>query len=97
MTTHQIEIEGLPDGWKPVAYRYPNPKEKVFDGKQVFTTGTFHVNQAYLIVEKIHQRRVVLEETEESSGGICQVVMQENNLQVVIAGNNIWREVKEDK
>lgn len=60
-----IEIEGLPEGWKPVSYGWPKKNvDYVFDGVGVklFIGKEDH---ALLIVEKIQPRRIVLEETNE--------------------------------
>lgn len=62
---HEIEIPGLPGGWRAVAYRRPISGEYYFynDGIQQGKTGSGQ----FLIVEKINPRRVVLEETEEAN------------------------------
>ncbi len=62
---HEIEIPGLPNGWRAVSYRRPISGEYYFynDGIQQGKTGSGQ----FLIVEKIKPRRVVLEETEESN------------------------------
>lgn len=62
---HEIEIPGLPEGWKAVAYRRPM---KDIDyvltqyGVRLYIHYTF---DHMLIVKKIKPRRIVLEETEE--------------------------------
>lgn len=62
---HEIEIPGLPGGWRAVAYRRPISGEYYFynDGIQQGKTGSGQ----FLIVEKINPRMVVLEETEEAN------------------------------
>lgn len=60
---HEIEIEGLPEGWKAVAYRVPVDKiEHVLtdDGGIILTN---NIRFPCLIVEKISPRRIVMEET----------------------------------
>ena len=53
---YEIEIEGLPEGWKPV-------KLKV--GTHGNVAQEIHYVESVLIIEKIQPRRIVLEETEE--------------------------------
>jgi len=64
---HEIEIEGLPEGWRAVAYRLPKKSEQYFDPAKdlVITAPADYYYQAYCIVEKIQPRRIVLEETDE--------------------------------
>lgn len=66
-TKHEIEIEGLPEGWQAVAFRVP-VREKdyiLLKGKIHPVTWTTYTEQ--LIVEKIKPRRIVLEEVTEGS------------------------------
>ena len=59
-----IEIEGLPEGWKAVAYRVPKGNiEFVFIENVVREAKP--QDKKCLIVEKIQPRRIVLEETNE--------------------------------
>ncbi len=59
-----IEIEGLPEGWKAVAYRVPRGNiEFVFIENVVREAKP--QDKKCLIVEKIQPRRIVLEETNE--------------------------------
>ena len=60
---HEIEIEGLPEGWKAVAYRVPVDKiEHVLtDDCEIILAN--NIRFPCLIVEKIPPRRIVLEET----------------------------------
>ena len=61
-TKHTIDIPGLPEGWRAVAYRRPIEGEYFFDknggislaGKDLYSSG--------LIIEKIKPHRIVLEE-----------------------------------
>lgn len=65
---HTIEIEGLPEGWEPVAFRVPEPGEYFFIDDNV----EFSViaSLPYLIIKKKQPRRIVLEETGKNSGSI---------------------------
>jgi hypothetical protein len=59
-----IEIEGLPEGWKAVAYRVPKGNiEFVFIENVVREAKP--QDKKCLIVEKIQPHRIVLEETDE--------------------------------
>ena len=59
-----IEIEGLPEGWKAIAYRVPKGNiEFVFIENVVRKAKP--QDKKCLIVEKIQPRRIVLEETNE--------------------------------
>jgi hypothetical protein len=63
---HEIEIEGLPEGWRAVAWRRLKNGDHYLNDK-----GEIVRNEALiifaLIVEKIKPRRIVLEETEEDN------------------------------
>ena len=93
---HEIEIEGLPEGWRAVAYRRPVFGEYYFynDDIQQGRTGSGQ----FLIVEKIKPRRIVIEETGEdniryTSGHYANQCISRG---VYVADQpKIWREVKE--
>ena len=59
-----IEIEGLPEGWKAVAYRVPTNGETCWHQNFGIYTATVSLTQCF-IVEKIQPHRIVLEETDE--------------------------------
>ena len=96
---YEIEIEGLPEGWEPIAIRKQKLGEHIFCLDTGFVVPADHrTPKAHLIVKKKQPRRIVLEETGEknhlyesgqyssfSAGGF------------VISGvRNKWREVKEN-
>ena len=96
---HEIDIEGLPEGWEPAAIRKQKLGEHIFCLDTGFVVPADHrTPKAHLIVKKKQPRRIVLEETGEknhlyesgqyssfSAGGF------------VISGvRNKWREVKEN-
>ena len=97
-----IEIEGLPEGWKAVAYRVPKGNiEFVFIENVVRKAKP--QDKKCLIVEKIQPRRIVLEETNEERR-ICYgewYESQEGKLMRWPYGgktdgkHRVWREVKE--
>ena len=66
MTTQTIEVEGLPEGWKAVAYRKPIRGERVFNNGVIKIAPNGMIG-CWLIVEKIQPRRVVLEEVEHGT------------------------------
>lgn len=62
---YEIEIEGLPEGWKVVDYRSPLMDVDYILLKGKIMLCDFNSSFDYLIVEKIPPRRIVLEETNE--------------------------------
>lgn len=101
MTQQTIEVEGLPEGWKAVAYRIPKIGEHVLgdDGKIWLVQTEQECKQ--LIVEKIQPRRIVLEETweyhePEDKDALHTQIFNIDGVSVAkIISNKIWREVKE--
>lgn len=60
---HTIEIEGLPEGWEPVAIRKQKLGEHIFCLDTGFVVPADHrTPKAHLIVKKKQPRRIVLEE-----------------------------------
>ena len=90
---YEIEIEGLPEGWKPVAYGVPRIGEYVFINGGVAEWGRGNRDDQLIIVEKIQPRRIVLEETEEKHLG-CQTLYIDDT-EFMIMTDKVWREVKE--
>lgn len=98
-----FEVEGLPEGWKAVAYRVPKTGEWFFgDYSKEVHKAVVCVQKAF-ILEKIHPRRIVLEETNEERR-ICfgeWYESQEGKLMRWPYGgktdgkHKVWREVKE--
>jgi len=91
---HEIEIEGLPEGWKAVAYRVPSIKKDEYtlsdDWDIVPAKG---IKFPVLIIEKIRPRRIVLEETEEKYLG--NQVLNIFGIPICIMTSRKWRAVKE--
>ena len=87
-----IEIEGLPEGWKAVAYRVPKGNIEFVFIENVVRKAKPQDNKC-LIVEKIQPRRIVLEETEEKYLG-CQTLYIDGT-EIMIMTNKTWCEVKE--
>jgi hypothetical protein len=102
---HEIEIPGLPEGWKPIAYRPVRPGERVWH-MGVVEVSLCGSRASHLVVEKIKPKRIVLEDTGEfrrpaagdyvlSSGGSfskCNVPHAWGDTKC-----EIWREVKEEE
>ena len=97
-----IEIEGLPEGWKAIAYRVPKGNIEFVFIENVIRKAKPQ-DKKCLIVEKIQPRRIVLEETNEERR-ICYgewYESQEGKLMRWPYGgktdgkHRVWREVKE--
>jgi hypothetical protein len=101
MTKQTIEVEGLPEGWKAVAFRLPVTGEfYVSVGGEVITACRCS-EQPRLIVEKIQPRRIVLEETTElnekyQSGFYATrlIAFKDGSINLYDM-KYLWREVKE--
>ena len=104
MTLQTIEVEGLPEGWKAVAYRCPESGEYYLENNGVVRnhTGCKH-KFPWIIVQKTQPRRIVLEETGEvrkpeigeyiqNNGNFCKCHKPERWGHE----HEIWREVKEE-
>ncbi len=77
-----IEIEGLPEGWKGVAYRRPYPQEYILKSEGAMKV-RIRGEQPWLIIERIKQREITLVETDERCSDIYNM------------RGSYWREVKE--
>lgn len=102
-TKFEIEIPGLPEGWKPVAYR------PMKEGEDYFCFGAiqqakFDSSAPALIVERIKPKRIVLECTGEVrrikereyaryNGMFIPCMNPDHDLEYEY---EIWHEVKED-
>ena len=96
MTKQTIEVEGLPEGWKAVAFRKPIAGENYIEA-----TGNMGIApascslQPRLIVEKIQPRRIVLEETDKDSNPSEWQRFEIGNKSILIECDKILRQVKE--
>jgi len=96
---YYVDIEGLPKGWKPVAYRAPLLHENYLSCNRVETANSNLLN-FWLVVEKIQPRMIVLEETWELrqavKGEFCEEgdVFFRNQHESTMGKYKIWREVK---
>lgn len=101
-TKHDIEIEGLPEGWRAVAYRPPAKGEFFFCHEHTYiqiASFDFSKFDLRLIVQKIKPCRLVLEETDQDniryrSGHYANQCIAPG---IYVADQpKIWREVKEE-
>jgi len=87
MTTHTVDIEGLPEGWEV------NTIE--IDAKQ-FPGPPFNTVSATVHLRKTKPSRIVLEETDEETDPLLYQPIKIDGLCVLmVAHNKIWR-VKEE-
>lgn len=65
---HTIEIEGLPEGWEPVAFRVPEHLEYYFS-RYGFEQATdeWPDRPAAIIIQKTKPREITLVETDEDN------------------------------
>lgn len=103
MKQQTIEVEGLPEGWKAVAYRIPEISDHVLgDDGEIWLVQT-EQECKQLVVEKTQPRRIVLEETEEIMTREKEgyVLTDGERIDYINSGisisppHKIWREVKE--
>jgi len=103
MKTQTIKVEGLPEGWKAVAYRVPTNGETCWHQNFGIYTATVSLTQCF-IVEKIQPRRIVLESTADSRKAVFGdwiyndgFIEQWRSQKESQATYRIWREVKETR
>jgi len=97
MTTHTIDIEGLPEGWEVKRIGVPVDTEcYVANGDVVSFMAGVTVPVVRIIVQKSKPRRIVLEETDEKTDPLLyQPIKIEGLCVLMVAHNKIWR-VKEE-
>jgi len=111
-TKHEIEVPGLPEEWKPVAYRVPSIGEWVMFGNGVVRQVIQRYNASgykcvedkrRLVVEKIKPKRIVLECTGEVRRPEVGEYAQYGDSFTLCRDQDrwgceheIWRKVKED-
>jgi len=103
MKKQTIKVEGLPEGWKAVAYRVPTNGETCWHQNFGIYTATVSLTQCF-IVEKIQPRRIVLESTADSRKAVFGdwiyndgFIEQWRSQKESQATYRIWREVKETR
>ena len=93
MTKQTIEVEGLPEGWKVVAYRVPlENKDYILDGDQVLLC-CWPTHKNSLIIEKIQPRRIVLEEISKEE--YHRLFHDERCTEIYNLQRSYWKQVKE--
>lgn len=96
---HTIEIEGLPEGWEPVAIRKQKLGEHILCLDTGFVVPADHrTPKAHLIVKKKQPRRIVLEETDERNvfNKSGELKRQEfSNGLIIYNQHKIWRVVED--
>ena len=70
---YEIEIEGLPEGWEPVAFRKPLIGEKMFQYGKIHRCNC-EAEISSLIVKKKQPRRIVLEDTGRNSKNVRRFI-----------------------
>ena len=91
MSKHEIEVEGLPDGYVAVAFRLPLKTEKYFFDGEIHTAFE-NMAHEYLIIKKKQPRRITFEETD--CAGICDLDFSDGVRWTFFDGK-YWCEVKE--
>ena len=98
MTKHKIEIEDLPEGWEPVAFRKPlsNDETILYDGEPTEAKGLLHGR--WLIIQKPKPRRIVLEEdiTDHRNPARAQTIKLSTGRIMHIFSPHAVREIKEE-
>ncbi len=101
----EIEVPGLLEGWKPVAYRSVRPGEHVWHagGVEQSLCGS---RASHLVVEKIKPKRIVLEDTGEFRRPAAGEYVLHSGCSFTKCNSphawgdtkcGIWREVKEEE
>lgn len=93
MTKHTIEIEGLPEGWEPVAIRIALKGEHVLDCGDITMIDTVdHTKFPCVIVQKTKPREITLVETDEpNSNRDKQEFIVDANIFVLNRADKYWR------
>ena len=87
-----IEVEGLPEGWKAIAYRRPYPQEYILKSEGAMKV-RIRGEQPWLIIERIKPRRIVLEEISKEE--YHRLFNDERCSDIYNMRGSYWREVKE--
>jgi len=93
MTKHTIEIKGLPEGWEPVAYRYPTDEEDVFIEGEIRKGRNTNKCYEQLIVKKTKPREITLVETDERAS--TTHFINTGDVFLHVESKKIWR-IKEE-
>ncbi len=77
MKTQNIVVEGLPEGWKAVAFRPPKNKEYYLTPDGFVVVAKHEYVLSHLIVEKIQPRRVVLDLTQHEYSLLLKIPLEQ--------------------
>ena len=89
-----IEIEGLPEGWKAIAYRVPKGNIEFVFIENVIRKAKPQ-DKKCLIIEKIKPRRIVLEETGRKIDFSYTQNFKFGDELISVTSSSVLREVKE--
>ena len=91
---HEIEIQDLPEGWEPVAYRNPEKGEEYIHQNQIWKA-LFNEGYPYIIVRKKQPRRIVLEETGDIRVSCYLLKIDDGNL--ILPPGRAYKIVEDNK
>lgn len=96
MNKHTIVIEGLPEGWEPVAFRVPEYLEYYFS-RYGFEQATdeWPDRPAAIIIQKTKPREITLVETDINADYGESRFIDLPGVEIKVRANKIWR-VKEE-
>ena len=98
MTKQTIEVEGLREGLKAVAFRIGLNGELAFDCNRVIEITGNRTKFPCLIVKKIQPRRIVLEETDTNASALAGQEIKISDVAIInISSEKKWRVVKENE
>lgn len=102
---YQIDIEGLPEGWEPVAVRLPTPEDSVLKSHGRVNhwaqlSDAERITPQIILVQlpKTKPRRIVLEETGEDNVSDGKYYKDQGFMVgkvLVVSQPKIWRVVEE--
>lgn len=73
---HEIEIEGLPEGWKAVAYRVPSKYEYTLSDDWMVVPAK-GIEFPVLIIEKMKPRRIALDLTQHEYSLLLKIPIEQ--------------------
>ena len=91
---HTITIEGLPEGWKAVAYRVPLAGDIFWTGRKILECHVGLSHEAFVIIQKTQPRRIVLEETGVDNNPAFKQVMTIEGTVIEIKSGKVWKQNK---
>lgn len=95
---YTIPIEGIPDGWEPVAFRVPLEGEHAIIFGEARSCDDWHYRAPRMVIQKTKPREITLVETDKDNGDNNSGIYPDQHLgNNIFIGNQhkIWR-VKEE-